>query len=149
MLKQFKNFHLYLLPLNSIKYLDGIKETLENIWNPYVDNNDSIRGQYISISERAKLQDIAIKITRDIIITNVTTHINAIKEKFKRIGFGFFSKDPFSLESDLEWKVKLAGDFAFLFQQYNDATNFYGKLYDRLKKVIWLIMNSKKPIIQR
>jgi predicted DNA-binding protein YlxM (UPF0122 family) len=128
LLKQLTTFHLYLAPLNSLKYLPESHNTSEDIWTNH------IKTTHISISEKVKLQDMAREIIREVIIVNVKESIKKINEAFKHTGF--FSKDPYSVNANLEFELHLTANYAFMFQDYDEAINLYSKLYEKAKKVI-------------
>ena len=133
LLKQLSTFRLYLAPLNSLKYLPEPHNTSEDIWTKYTNTNKN-QSRHISISERVKLQDMTMEIIRDVIIANVKESIKKVNEVFKHVGF--FSKDPFSVNANLEFELHLAANYAFMFQDYEEAINLYSKLCERGKKVI-------------
>lgn len=137
LLKQLHDFHLYLAPLNSLKHTQDARNSLDDIWSPYIEiGGEIVRGRYVSMSERVKMQDMIIEIVRDLIIVRAKENIKEVKETLKQSGFGLFRKDVFSTNHNLEFELHLAANCAFMLQDYEEAIVLYSKLHDRAKKVV-------------
>lgn len=135
LLKRLPEFRLCLAPLNSLKYLPDSHTPSEDIWSEHAKNKGTVRGKYVSVSEKVKLQDMLLEIIRDVIIVNVRENVKEVNEAFKHTGLVFFNRDAFVANNDLEFELHVAANCAFMFQDYEEAANLYGKLYERAKKV--------------
>jgi len=132
LLKQLKDFHLYLAPLNSLKGTST--SDTEDIWSIYINSKvNIIRGKCVSTSERVKLQDMVREIVSEVIITNVKESIKGVKESLKHTGF--FRKNPFTTNPKLQFDLHIAANSAFMLQDYQEAIYLYGILQERVKKV--------------
>ncbi len=139
--KNIKDFYLYLSPLNSLKYMPADKVTspkpLDNPWAAYIKfYKESVHnhGKWISMSERAKLQDLMIEVMRSVVIPRIESRLKVLHGKLQPKKTGFFGRESIVETPTLDQDLRQGADLAFLFQDYYNATVYYGKLYGRLMK---------------
>ena len=131
---------------------DEESKVRKDIWKPYIkiykqeDGFEGMKhkehGMNISESECTKFRDVISDTIRNLLIPSAEKKVKELiaNNTPKKVLF-FFSREVQSTGSHgdklskTDWELRLAGDLAFVLQDYNTAISNYKRLLERMQKV--------------